>query len=154
MRLRNLGVVGVLLIAPACQPPPLTSLDEMEVAAVRAMTEEWLDAHRARDWDTLAQHYTEDAVLMPPMARVVTGRESIRRWFEANEHDTRVGVTILEIVGYADLAYVRGTSMVTIGVSTETPITFPGKYLDIRRRQSDGSWLIAVDMFSPDAPIE
>ena len=146
-------ILLVLLVSiSGCRPANDVSLDEAEIASIRAM--KWLQAHRERDWDTLAQLDTEDAVMMPPMAPVFSGRETIRDWFEANEGDMRVEVEILEIEGYADLAYVRGTSTVTMGLSTETPVTFTGKYLDIRRRQPDGSWIVSVDMFSPDEPIE
>ena len=143
----------VVLLLVGCQQPSIEALSEDQIGAIRQMTDEWLVAHAARDWDSLAEHYTDDAVLMPPMAPPIQGRSAIREWFGANENDTRVEVAILEIEGYGDLAYVRGESRVTLGVSTDAPVTFVGKYLDIRRRQADGSWLVSVDMFSPDVEL-
>ena len=146
--------LSLILLVSSCQSPTAQALDENDVAAIRRMTDEWLVAHGARDWEAVGRHYTEDAIIMPPMAPPIRGRSAIQAWFEANEHDTRVEVVILEIEGFADLAYVRGESKVTMGVSTESPTTLVGKYLDIRRRQRDGSWLVSVDMFSPDRELE
>ena len=140
----------LVLLLSSCQPPPTLPLHESDLSAIRQMTDDWLVSHASRDWDGVGRQYTEDAVLMPPMTPLIRGRTAIQSWFEANENDTRVEVAILEIQGVGDLAYVRGESKVTLGVSTDSPITFVGKYLDIRRRQPDGSWLVSVDMFSPD----
>ena len=145
--------VPLVLLLASCQPPTAQPLDESDLAAIRRMTDDWLVAHASRDWNAVGRQYTEDALLMPPMAPVIRGRAAIQAWFEANENDTRVEVAILEIEGFADLAYVRGESRVTLGVTTDTPVTFVGKYLDIRRRQPDGSWLVSVDMFSPDREL-
>lgn len=147
------AVLAGLLLVPGCQQPSVEALSEDEIAVIRQLTADWLLAHSARDWDSLARHYSSDAVLMPPMAPPIAGRSAIREWFRANENDTRVEVTILEIDGHGDLAYVRGESRVTLGLSTDVPVTFVGKYLDIRRRQADGSWLVSVDMFSPDVAL-
>ena len=153
--LRPLGVAWLLFlpILVGCGPAPAPSMSAEEKAAVRAMTDRWLAAHASRDWNELALQYTESAILLPPMAEAIEGRAAIRAWFEANENDTNVEITILEVEGYADLAYVRGESEVTLGASTDAPVRLRGKYLDIRRRQPDGSWLVSIDMFSPDSTV-
>ena len=121
---------------------------------VEAMTRMWLAAHAERDWEQLALQYTDDAILMPPFAPIIQGRTAIRDWFAANENHTSIHVEILEIEGYEDLAYVRGASRITIKKPGQEPVTFEGKYLDIRRRTEDGSWKVSVDMFSPDTAVE
>ena len=131
-----------------------SGLSDADVAGIRAMTNAWIEAHTNRDWDTVAEQYTEDAVVMPPFAKVIEGRATIRDWFAANENYTTVEVEILEIEGHEDLAYVRGTTVVTIAPPGTDAITFTGKYLDIRRRGADGIWRLSVDMFSPDVPID
>lgn len=130
-----------------------SGLTDADVAGIRAMTEAWLEAHANRDWDALAEQYTLDAVLMPPFAKIIEGRETIRDWFAEHENYTNVEVEIVEIGGYEDLAYVRGTTVITIARPGEDAIMFRGKYLDIRRRGADGIWRLSVDMFSPDVPI-
>jgi len=154
--LRCLGVVLVLCVAVlgACSPAQDRGLSDEDRSAIEEMTRAWVGAHGSRDWDTLATMYTEEAVLMPPFARIVQGRSTIREWFENNEEYTSIDVTILEIDGYEDLAYVRGTSRVTLSPPGQEPVSYVGKYLDIRRREADGSWKVSVDMFSLDTPPE
>ena len=88
------------------------------------------------------------------MQKQLTGKATIRDWFAANENYTNVDVEIIEIEGYMGLAYVRGTTVVTIARPGEDAIMFRGKYLDIRRRGDDGVWRVSVDMFSPDVPVQ
>lgn len=33
------------------------------------------------------------------------------------------------------------------------PVKDSGKYVEVRRRQADGRWLVAVDIFNSDVPI-
>ena len=55
--------------------------------------------------------------------------------------------------GRDDLAYVVGTyTMTIVPPGAPGPINDSGKYVEIRRKQSDGSWLIAVDIFNSDLP--
>ena len=91
---------------------------------------------------------------MPPFAPILQGKSTNRDWFAENEGHTSVEIEILEINGYEDLAYVRGTSIVTYEIPGQSPVSFEGKYLDIRQRDIDGLWKVSVDMFSPDHPLD
>ncbi len=153
MKVSSWFIAGLVLSLGACRSPePVESL-EVEKASIRAVTEEFLNAHRARDWSRVAGIFTEDAVLMPPGAGIIGGRPAIQKWFEENEQKTSVDLEITEIDVRGDLAYVRGTSTVTVVSEGAELVTFAGKYLDIRRKQPDGSWLVSVDMFSPDIEL-
>ena len=151
--LKRITLLGILMTAlVACQAAsPGSSTDEE--AAVRRGTQRFLEAHRAKDWPGVAAAYTEDAVLLPPNAPAVKGRDEIRRWFEANEQNTSIDLEIAEIEVRGDLAYVWGLSTVTIEEPGAEAIVFSGKYLDIRRKQPDGTWLVSVDMFSPSEEL-
>ncbi len=151
--LKRITLLGILMTALVACPaaPPGSSTDEE--AAVRRGTQRFLKAHSLKDWPAVAATYTEDAVLHPPNAGPVKGRDEIQEWFEANEQYTSLDLEIAEIDVRADLAYVWGLSTITIEEPGREPVVLSGKYLDIRRKQPDGDWLISVDMFSPSEEL-
>ena len=143
-----------LIMIGACSEPSNRGLSAEDRAGLEAMTQSWLAAHRNRDWDAVASHYMTDAILMPPFAPIIQGKSTIRDWFAENEGHTTIEVENIEIEGYEDLAYVRGTSIVTHEMPGNAPVSFEGKFLEIRRRDVDGSWKVSIDMFSPDLPLD
>lgn len=55
------------------------------------------------------------------------------------------------VVGAGDLAYVSGRYHLTL-TRKGAPVD-SGKFLDIRERQKDGSWLYVADMFNSSVPL-
>jgi ketosteroid isomerase-like protein len=137
----------------ACQAVPAT-LSEADIAALRAAAATFAqDALARRDSATAAQ-YTENAVFMTPNQPAVEGRAAIRAWFESFPPITAFSLTVVEVDGRGDLAYVRGNYALTIAASGRTPaISDHGKFLEVRRKQADGSWLMALDIFNSDVPL-
>ena len=128
-------------------------LSDDDVAAIKASTEAFIQAVRSEDVAARAALYTEDAVLMPPNQPMVQGLAAIQTWMEEFPAPTEFNLKAVEIDGRGDLAFVRGTYSMTIAPEgTLEPIQDTGKYVEIRRKQPDGSWLIAVDIFNSDLP--
>ncbi len=137
----------------ACQPVP-AKLSDADIAAIRAATASFVENGLARRDSANAALYAEDAVLMPPNQPAVEGRAAIRAWLAGFPPMAAFSLTPIEIDGHGDLAYVRGTYTLTIAASGKTPaMPDHGKYVDVRRRQADGSWLITADMFNSDVPL-
>ena len=129
-------------------------LSDEDVAAIKASTEAFVQAVKSEDWTALAALYTGDAVVMPPNTPMIQGREAIQAWNETSPPITEFNLTIVEIDGCGDLAFVRGTYSMTIALEgAPEPIQDTGKYIEIRRKQEDGSWLIARDIFNSDLPL-
>lgn len=138
--------------ALACRPapPPLTDADR---AAIRAVSDSFVAYTRRRDSAT-ATVYTENATFMPPNQGVVEGRAAIRAWFEASPPMSEFTLTPIEIDGRGDLAYVRGTYALTIAAASgRAAMPDHGKYIEVRRRQADGRWLVHIDIFNSDLPL-
>lgn len=150
------AVLALALASTACQRPAQepAGLSEEDVASIRASTESFAEAIRAGDWAGATAFYTEDAVFMPPNEPALQGRAAIEAWMGAFPPLTQFSLTAVEIDGRGDLAYVRGTlSMTIMPEGAPQPIQESGKYIEIRRKQSDGSWLMAVDIFNSDLPL-
>ena len=65
----------------------------------------------------------------------------------------RFKVENLEVDGTGDFAYVMGTYAITLDLGEGEQVIDNGKYLEIRKKQSDGTWLLYRDMFSSDLGV-
>jgi uncharacterized protein (TIGR02246 family) len=131
----------------------LVPLSAADIAAIETVQQRFAAALLRRDFDALAALYTDDAVVMPPNEPAVRGRAAVKAWLAAFPAVTDFTISHDRIEGRADLAYVRGTYTMTLRPEgAETPVTARGKYIEIRRRQPNGEWLLETDMFNPDHP--
>ncbi|MBI2071557.1 MAG: nuclear transport factor 2 family protein [Gemmatimonadetes bacterium] len=140
----------VMLGLAACQRAPAT-LSEADRQAIQAASDQFLQHFQAKDWDALSQLYAEDAVLMPPNHPAVVGRAAIREFTATFPPVVEFSLTNDVIDGIGDLAYVRGRYRMTLAIEG-TP-TDSGKYIEIRRRQPDGSWKFTADIFNSSVPL-
>ena len=149
-KILQMVVVVAVLTFTACQSSGPASLTEADKAAIEASLAEWVKGALANDWAAVAATYTEDAVLMPPNSPIVEGRANIQAYFEGFPPVRELTATNVEVLGQGDTAYVRGTYTMTIAAEDAEAITDTGKYLEVRKKQPDGSWLLHRDMFSSD----
>lgn len=135
-----------LLALAACQQSLSSPLSVADSLAIRATSERWITAVRAGRWDDAAATYTDDATLQFPNATFV-GRGAIRKFFEGMPaFGANRTLEIDEIRGRGDMAFVAGHSTDTTNPGAPVVV---GRYLDIRLRQPNGTWLYYRDMVSP-----
>ncbi|QYJ01354.1 DUF4440 domain-containing protein [Thalassovita mediterranea] len=134
-----------------CQtlPPEISTIEHAEIEAASAA---WVEAYNANDWEALAELFTEDAILMPPNDPAVVGREAIAAWEAENETGFRIVLDIENISGSGDTAYVRGRSCLFIPQADGSYGVDAGKFLEVRKLQENGDWLLDVDIFNSNAP--
>lgn len=140
---------GVLLAGCQTMPPEISSVDHSTIEAASAA---WVDAYNANDWDAFAETFTEDAILMPPNDPAVIGREAIAAWQTENETGFRIALDVENISGSGDTAYVRGRSCLFIPQGDGSYGVDAGKFLEVRKLQENGDWLLDVDIFNSNAP--
>jgi len=117
---------------------------------IRAAIAEWVAIYNRNDWSALARQFKEDAVMMPPNVAAVTGRAAISAWEAANESGFRIALRPDDISIVGDRAIIRGRSCVFIPLADGAVGVDIGKFLEVRRRQPDGRWLVAQDVFNSD----
>ncbi|UCC71597.1 MAG: DUF4440 domain-containing protein [Gemmatimonadota bacterium] len=150
-----LAALALALAGTACQPAAQApaGLSDEDVAAIGESIGSFRDAVLAGDWAGASQLFAAEAVWMPPNAPLIEGPDAIRAAFEADAATyTAFTNTPTEIVGSGDVAYARGTYTLTVAGMAE-PISDSGKYLAIFRKQADGSWLAALDIWNSDLPL-
>lgn len=117
---------------------------------IRAAIAEWVAIYNRNDWSALSHQFTEDAVMMPPNAPAVTGRAAIAAWEAENEAGFRIALRPDDISIVGDRAIIHGQSCVFIPLEDGAIGVDIGKFLEVRRRQPDGRWLVAQDVFNSD----
>jgi len=132
----------------------VTGLSDEDVAAIKTAYDAILQASLAGSLEVTLEFYTEDAILLMG-GIVIEGREAYKETLkalsEASLTITAANITIAEIDGRYDLAFVRGTSSTTMErEGVPEPIQRTGKFIEILRKQDDGSWLIARSIVAVD----
>jgi ketosteroid isomerase-like protein len=136
--------------ALACQAAP-AKLSDADVKALWADVDSIAAQIRSRRDSAAAAQYTDNAVFMVPNLPALEGRAAIRAWFAGGPPLSAFTLTPKEIDGVGDLAYVRGTWTLGIAAAGKTPaIEDHGKFLEVRRKQANGSWLMVADIFNSD----
>jgi uncharacterized protein (TIGR02246 family) len=141
-----------LLVLTACS----TAMQSADAeSAIRAADPDFAAAMNRMDMASVMTHYADDAVLLPPNAPAVHGKAAIQQFWTGllSTAKFRVALTPDSVMQSGDLAVEVGHYDLNItppagGASMQDK----GKYSVTWRRQTDGKWRIAVDMFSSDNP--
>lgn len=128
---------------------PATSPQE----AVKAFYRDWSVAARERGAEGYASFFAEDAVLLPPNAAPLSGREAIRAWQERQQQAAYAAVPDsvsedeLTVSGGFVLyrSTLKGRRVPKAGGEGEP---FESKYLDVLRRKPDGGYEFTRRMWS------
>lgn len=98
-------------------------------------------------------YYADDARVLPPNHGTVTGREAISGLLRSSGSIREFKLTILALEGRNDLAYVHGAYQMTVTPPGDAePVGDRGKYVEVWRKQRDGSWKVVLDIFNSDLP--
>jgi ketosteroid isomerase-like protein len=138
---------AVLGCAPAPAPAKFSDADR---TANLALTQSFRDRTMAKDWDGIGKLYAANAVMLPPNTPALRGPAAIKAFMIAFPPITAFTLVDDTLVGTGDRAYGIGRYRLTLGLKG-APVD-SGKFLDVRERQADGSWLYVADMFSSDIP--
>ena len=153
MRTIHLILLLGIFAFTACQLTEPAALSEADRAAIEATSKAFVEGVNAKDWAAVAATYTEDGVIMPPNGPAVAGRANVQAFLEAFPPISDFNLENVEVEGLGDMAYVRGAFTMTISPEGGYPITDTGKYIEIRKKQADGSWLLYIDIFNSDVPL-
>ncbi len=122
-------------------------MSRSDVDALNATLEQGLEKG---DSSLVASIYAPDARVMPPGSEMVTGQDIQAYWQGVIDSGVTGGrLETVRLEEHDDLAVEEGRYRVQVG----TDIVDTGKYVVVHRRQPDGAWKIAVDIWnSSQAP--
>ncbi len=115
---------------------PVFPLSATDIDAIKSVTSDISQRALEGDWDS-------------PVIRGRTAFKAMIESFNPNFTDHRI--ELRDINGYGDLAYAWGNYTETFSVSgAPEPITDVAKLMFGFRKQPDGSWLVATEMWNTD----
>ena len=153
--MQQLAIICILIagLLVGCGPSAPAPLSEADLAAIEATSATFMKAMQEGNWEGAAATYTEDAVLLPPNHDAVAGRASIRDYFGTFPPISNFMVKNVDIRGAGDMVVVRGTYSMTLTIPGMPPMDDHGKFVDVRKRQADGTWKYQWDMFNTSVPL-
>jgi uncharacterized protein (TIGR02246 family) len=128
----------------------IAGLSDEDVAAIKTANDAYVQAALEGGMEATTEFYTEDTIMVTQQGGMIQGREALKEerkaLSKASATVTAFNQTIVKIDGRDNLAFVLGTVSITMaaeGLPEAMYVT--GKFLQILRKQEDGSWLIAID---------
>ena len=110
----------------------------------------WAKDYFSGSANTVAGNYTNDALLVPPAAEPIAGRDAIKNYWSDRMADGQ------KIYVRVETANVRGKSLIESGVwSVEVTNVYGqrayggGDFMRIFDKQEDGSWRIRLETWTP-----
>jgi ketosteroid isomerase-like protein len=127
-------------------------LSPRDLAAIAAADSAFAQAANSGNVDSLVAVYAGNAALLPPNLPPQKGRAAIRSFWGGflNAYTVRFELGSDLVEGRGDLAYNMGHYRFTaVPKNKANPgVADEGKFLEVLKRQSDGSWKYVVDMYS------
>jgi ketosteroid isomerase-like protein len=150
-------IVCLSISMVACQAPAPTGLTDQDKAAIRKVSADGIKMINApqKDFEAFVKfYYTEDAMSLAPNEPAVQGRANQIAWYKSFP-PIELSEEIVELDGRGDLAYARltGTTKITMPGATE-PVVDTIKGMEIWKKQKDGSWKCACDVWNSDLPMK
>ena len=119
------------------------------------MTKDWSDSLKLFSVDKNLSYYTDDAVMMAPGESAIKGKEAMRSGFEETAKNTDITLSWapinVSISENGDMAYMTEDSNVAFKDSTGNVITKTGKGVIIWKKQSDGVWKVALEIWNSNS---
>jgi uncharacterized protein (TIGR02246 family) len=150
------GSAFLLLLAAgsaACSPAATGPLTASDQDAIRSASQAYTRAASGQDWSAWAGFFTADAMFLPPNSPAKTGRAEIEAWGREFPPMKDLAIEPLEIEGRGDLAYVRGRYSLVLTLPNQAEQPDSGKYIEIWRKQTDGSWKLSRDIYNSDVTL-
>ncbi len=147
--------LALLVALTACQRQTVEQreLSQADKTAVKAEIERYRQAVLAGDWSAWGSTLMPDVFFSPPHMAPVTSRDAAIAWAKGLPRITSFTVNVEDVGGRGDLAYARGSYAFTVTPPNGAPTTERGIFLELHRRQADGTWPYTHAVFHSTDPL-
>jgi ketosteroid isomerase-like protein len=109
-------------------------------------------ASEGRDVEAILSYWTDDAVVMPAGARSIVGKPALREYVESSLRIPGFSITWKTsdavVSATLDFAYLFSDNVVTVQGDDGSNTSIPGRGVTIWRKEPDGEWRCAVDIWN------
>ena len=153
--MKTLSLVGLICVLIAGCVAPQQFDAAAEKAKIEADCKALQQAYLKGDATTVLSYYDENAVVLVPRKPMVKGRESIEKliagWMQSEMKLKEFSSATISVEGAGDFAIQLGRYYETFDLSGKV-IADSGKFVTVWRKQADGSWKMAYDIWNTDIP--
>ena len=126
-----------------------------EKELLMARDAEWAAAASAgENIDLILSFWTDDVVVMPPGFPSITGKDALREYVESSFRIPGFYINWksddVKFSPDGKLAYMFSQNEVAMNGEDGTPVTMQGRAVTIWRREEDGEWRCAVDIWNSE----
>jgi uncharacterized protein (TIGR02246 family) len=127
-------------------------LREVAMEARQAIEESnamFVQAYNRGDAAACAANFLEDGAILAPNQPAVLGKQAVEGFFKGmiEELGGTGAIEIVEVDAAGDLAYQSATYSFESNEGSDA-----GKFVEVYKRQADGSWKIRLTIFNSDNP--
>ena len=127
---------------------------DQQRSALLALDREW--SQTTTDLNKFLSYYAADASVYPQGMPIATGSDAIRdamtKMTSMPGFALQWSATKAEVSASGDLGYTTGAFQMTMNDAAGKPLSEKGKYVTVWKKQSNGQWKVADDIFNADAP--
>jgi len=156
---------GVFLcMQMGCMRPPeaATTIPDTHAAdekAIRDSEAAWVRAFATKEPEKAAAFYADDADSMLPDTPLMAGKEAIIAGMKPELGDPNFSLvfapTKVEIAKSGDIAYSKGWfKYTTTDQKTGKRVGQAGNYVEVYKKQADGSWKVEEDIATEQTPLK
>jgi len=157
------GLLLALLLSGCMRPettareaPDTRALDEK---AIRENEAAWVKAFATKEPEKAAAFYADDAASMLPDTPLMTGKQAIIAGMKPELGDPNFSLvfapTKVEIAKSGDMAYSQGRfQYTTTDPKTRKRVGQAGNYVEVYKKQADGTWKVEEDIATEETPLE
>lgn len=112
-------------------------------------------AAKGEDIDLVLSYWTDDAVVIPPGFPSMAGKEALRQYVEQSFQLPGFSISWksddVKFSPDGQMAYMFSTNKVKMTGEDGAPLVMPGRAVTVWRREADGEWRCAVDIWNAEA---
>lgn len=154
---RRLSIWSLLLAAACATPQAAPDTSAADRSAIDAGHEAFLAGMRANDCNALLAVLTADVVFVPPNTPQANGPDAVRSWCESTFAQVKtkaVAVSNRDVTVAGDWGIEHGVfDWTVVPAAGGGDMADQGRFVAIWRRQADGSWKLARDIWNSALPV-